>query len=63
MLVEAKPSEMLIVCGEDNIDIKPELYSNETEVVLTINNIFLDMSQTNKIQRSFFLQDHIKEVI
>lgn len=30
---------MVIVCGEYNIDVKPETVSNETEVVLTITRI------------------------
>lgn len=38
-LVKAKPSDMLIVCGESNIDVKPEEFSEEEEVVLTITKI------------------------
>jgi len=38
-LFKAKPSDMQIVCGEHNIDVKPEKYSTEEEIVLTITEI------------------------
>ena len=32
---------MIIICGENNIDVKPEAFSAENEIVLTIKRIII----------------------
>ena len=39
ILVSAKPSDLQIVCGEHSLQIKPEVNSDENEVVLQIDRI------------------------
>ena len=40
-LVEAKRDDMIIICGENNIDVKPEAFSAENEIVLKIKRIII----------------------